>query len=114
MPRLVNKVPQLTRHKSGQARVRYNGKCIYFGKYGTPEADERYEGFSAIACAKPSRRTVRHRRRSLSSMDRAAHRRSRSAVLRTCETLLCPSRTSRRPANTSRSSAAQAVDEDVR
>jgi integrase len=45
MPRLVNKVPQLKRHISGNARVRHNGKCIYFGRYGTPEADERYKAF---------------------------------------------------------------------
>jgi hypothetical protein len=47
MPRLVNKVPQLKRHSSGQARARYNGKCIYFRLYGTLEAEERYNAFCA-------------------------------------------------------------------
>ena len=47
MPRLVNKLPRYTRHKGGQARVRYNGKCIYLGKYGSPESHEKYAQFLA-------------------------------------------------------------------
>ncbi len=47
MPRLVNKLPRYTQHKSGQARVRYNGKTIYLGKYGSQESHERYAQFIA-------------------------------------------------------------------
>jgi integrase len=47
MPRLVNKLPRYTRHKGGQARVRYNGKCIYLGKYGSQESHEKYAQFIA-------------------------------------------------------------------
>jgi len=31
------KVPQFKRHNNGQGYARYNGKCYYFGKFGTPE-----------------------------------------------------------------------------
>jgi integrase len=47
MPRLVNKVPRYSRHKNGQARVRYGGKTTYLGAYGTPESREAYERFIA-------------------------------------------------------------------
>jgi integrase len=47
MPRLVNKPPRYSRHKSGQARVRYNGKTIYLGKHGSPESLAAYGQFIA-------------------------------------------------------------------
>jgi hypothetical protein len=47
MPRLVNKVPRYSRHSGGQARVRYNGKCIYLGKFGTQESLKAYAEFIA-------------------------------------------------------------------
>lgn len=39
-------VPKLHKH-TGQAFVYYKGKTTYLGKYGTPEADERYWAFRA-------------------------------------------------------------------
>jgi integrase len=47
MPRLVYKVPRYTKHVSGRARVRYNGKSIYLGDYGSPESYEAYAKFVA-------------------------------------------------------------------
>ena len=35
MPRLVRNVPCYTRHTRGQARTRYNGKCLSVGVYGS-------------------------------------------------------------------------------
>ncbi len=37
------KIPKPIRHPSGQARVRIRGRDFYCGKWGTPEADARYE-----------------------------------------------------------------------
>jgi hypothetical protein len=46
MPRLVNKLPKYSLHKpSGQAKVRYNGKDTYLGRYGSPESKETYAEF---------------------------------------------------------------------
>lgn len=36
------KIPTPKPHKTGQAYIYWQRKCIYFGKYGTPEADEKY------------------------------------------------------------------------
>ncbi|MDA0932152.1 MAG: hypothetical protein O3C51_01725, partial [Planctomycetota bacterium] len=36
------RIPKLSRHSSGQARVTLNGKVHYCGKWGTPEAYARY------------------------------------------------------------------------
>lgn len=36
------KVPKVYRHKTGQARVRIDGKDRYIGAYGSPEAERRY------------------------------------------------------------------------
>lgn len=36
------RVPKLSRHKSGAARVRIKGKDIWCGRYGTPESVEEY------------------------------------------------------------------------
>jgi hypothetical protein len=48
MPRLVNKPPSYSLHKaSGQARVKYNGKTTYLGKFGSPESHQRYASFIA-------------------------------------------------------------------
>ncbi len=47
MPRLTRKPPKYTAHKSGQARVWYNGKTHYLGKFGTPESLQRYAEFIA-------------------------------------------------------------------
>lgn len=32
-------------HPTGQGYVRHQGKCVYFGKYGTPEAKRKYEAW---------------------------------------------------------------------
>jgi integrase len=48
MPRLVNRLPKYSSHKpSGQAKVRFNGRTIYLGKYGSPESKEAYARFIA-------------------------------------------------------------------
>jgi len=36
------KIPALKMHKTGQAYLRWEGKCCYFGKYGTKDSEERY------------------------------------------------------------------------
>ena len=37
-------LPKITVHpRSGHARVRYNGKEIWLGKHGSPEAQQKYE-----------------------------------------------------------------------
>jgi hypothetical protein len=37
------RLPALTHHKpSGRARVRIKGRDFWLGKWGTPEAEERY------------------------------------------------------------------------
>lgn len=36
------KIPKMTRHATGQARVRINGRDYYLGTYGSPEAEEKY------------------------------------------------------------------------
>src|SRR5687767_1279450 len=38
-----NYIPQPTRHRTGQAVVRLNGRDIYLGRYGTPAAIAKYE-----------------------------------------------------------------------
>jgi integrase len=54
MPRLVYKLPKYSLHKpSGHARVKYNGKTTYLGKYGSPESHELYAQFVA-ALPKPA------------------------------------------------------------
>jgi integrase len=56
MPRLVNKPPKYSLHKpSGQAKVRFNGKDTYLGRYGSPESKEAYARFVG-ALPKPSDR----------------------------------------------------------
>jgi hypothetical protein len=48
MPRLKNKVPKYSLHKpSGQAKVKWQGKTIYLGKYGTEESRAAYAKFIA-------------------------------------------------------------------
>jgi integrase len=48
MPKYVNRVPTPRLHKpSGQARIRYNGKDVYLGRYGSVEARLRYREFLA-------------------------------------------------------------------
>jgi integrase len=47
MPRLTRRPPKYTHHKSGQARVWYNRKTHYLGKFGTPESLQRYAEFIA-------------------------------------------------------------------
>jgi integrase len=48
MPRLIHRVPRLCHHKaSGQATVYYHGKLHYLGRWGTPEAKQRYDEFVA-------------------------------------------------------------------
>ena len=34
--------PKYSRHTSGQARVRFNGKVIYLGEYGSPQSRDKY------------------------------------------------------------------------
>ncbi len=40
MPSL--RIPKLRPHATGQARATFGGKTVYFGKYGTPRAEDRY------------------------------------------------------------------------
>src|SRR4051794_22801812 len=48
MPKLVYKLPSYSLHKpSGQAKVRFNGKTTYLGKFGTAESHQRYADFIA-------------------------------------------------------------------
>lgn len=35
-------IPEMGRHSSGQARVRWQGKAVYFGRFGSTEAHRRY------------------------------------------------------------------------
>jgi hypothetical protein len=54
MPRLVNKDPKCARHKSGQARVRRHGQCIYLGVHGTQVARDAYDAFLAEIKTSPT------------------------------------------------------------
>lgn len=45
MPRLKNRPPKLSRHKSGQAFVRQQGRNIYLGRWGSTEAKAAYREF---------------------------------------------------------------------
>ena len=36
-------LPQVRRHPSGQARVRFGGKEFWLGRHGSPEAQQRYD-----------------------------------------------------------------------
>jgi integrase len=49
MPRFSKSLPNYPRtaHKSGQARVKWQGKTIYLGKHGTPESHDAYSRFLA-------------------------------------------------------------------
>jgi integrase len=48
MPRLTFKLPKYSLHKSsGNAKVRFNGKTIYLGKYKSKESKEAYDAFIA-------------------------------------------------------------------
>lgn len=48
MPRLIHKPPAYSLHKpSGLAKVKYQGRITYLGKYGTPESKEAYGRFVA-------------------------------------------------------------------
>src|SRR5262249_959673 len=39
----VRRVPKYSKHKaSGRAYARFDGRCIYFGRYGTPSGREAY------------------------------------------------------------------------
>ncbi len=42
MPRKAQWPPKVTRHKSGQARVRIRGTDIYLGPFGSPQAKAAY------------------------------------------------------------------------
>jgi hypothetical protein len=54
MPRLVNKLPKYSLHKpSGQAKVRYNGKDTYLGRYGSQESKEAYAEFVRVGGPAP-------------------------------------------------------------
>ncbi|MEO2016293.1 MAG: site-specific integrase [Fuerstiella sp.] len=41
------KTPTLKRHVSGRAYTRFKGKCTYFGKFGTEEAQQRFQQWLA-------------------------------------------------------------------
>ncbi len=41
------KTPTLRRHVSGRAYTRFKGKCTYFGKFGTEEAQQRFQQWLA-------------------------------------------------------------------
>jgi integrase len=46
MPKLVFRLPKYSFHKSsGQAKVRFNGKTTYLGKYGSTESKEAFARF---------------------------------------------------------------------
>ncbi|MGO9471619.1 MAG: hypothetical protein ACLQVF_46645 [Isosphaeraceae bacterium] len=46
MPRLVKNLPEYSLHKaSGQAKVKFEGRVTYLGKYGTPESRAAYAKF---------------------------------------------------------------------
>jgi hypothetical protein len=48
MPRLTFKLPKYSLHKSsGNAKVRFNGKATYLGKYKSPESKKAYDEFIA-------------------------------------------------------------------
>jgi len=48
MSRLTFRLPKYSLHKSsGNAKVRFNGKTTYLGKYGSPESKEAYAQFIA-------------------------------------------------------------------
>ena len=51
MPKKL-KTPAYTRHSSGQARVRIDGRAHYLGQYGTVESRERYDELVAEWLAK--------------------------------------------------------------
>ena len=36
-------IPQPTRHRTGQAVVRLNGRDVYLGRHGSPAAKSKYE-----------------------------------------------------------------------
>ena len=41
---LVRRVPKYSKHKaSGRAYARFNGRCIYFGRYGAASSGEAYD-----------------------------------------------------------------------
>lgn len=45
---MPKRLPKLTRHKpTGQAYVRIDGKCKYLGRYGSDEAQQRYDAIIA-------------------------------------------------------------------
>jgi hypothetical protein len=43
MPRLTNDLPAYALHSSGQAKMKYQGRVIYLGRYGSKESRRRYE-----------------------------------------------------------------------
>jgi integrase len=46
MPKLIHALPKYALNKrSGQARVKYNGKVTYLGPYGSPESKQAYTEF---------------------------------------------------------------------
>ncbi len=48
MPKLIFRLPKYSLHKtSGHAKVRFNDRTVYLGKYGTPESKEAYAQFIA-------------------------------------------------------------------
>jgi integrase len=48
MPKLVHQLPKYALHKpTGQARVKFNGKVTYLGRFGSPESKELYAQFVA-------------------------------------------------------------------
>lgn len=56
MPRVVNRIPALRRHKaSGRAYVEIEGRAHYLGKHGTREAQQAYERFVAEWLAREKR-----------------------------------------------------------
>jgi len=44
---MTKRIPKYSKHGTGQARVRIDGKDVYLGKYGTPESKERYNALVA-------------------------------------------------------------------
>ena len=43
MTRRNTQIPNLIKHRSGQARACFSGRDLYFGRFGTPEAQEKFD-----------------------------------------------------------------------
>lgn len=62
--KIRTRIPALTKHSTGQARVRLNGRDVYCGLWGSPEAEAKYRrvvaDFIASGIVPESRRQAGH------------------------------------------------------